>query len=324
MTETSGRDRSRPLFHWYVDSAWGKELVLALYTRPCRYARCTFCSLPDMAAGGEAVIAGDIERQVDYVLSCYSAEQLEQLAKVSIYTASSTLDQECLPSRSLMYLTLKICDLPQLKIISLETRAEYVEDWELQFLRRIFPDHVEIEVGVGYETHDPVLRNEVLGKGLTQEELLTLLRHLSANRMRLKAYLMLKPHYSLSEEEGIAEAVAGVDELASLGEEHGVPVSIHLNPTYIAKGCQLTDDLVAHGYEPPELTSVIEVVGVADRRGIPIYVGLDDEGMAIEGGTFESHGLDRVGAVSALQAYNRHQDFARLARESGYTPRDAK
>ena len=322
--ESPERDTTRPLFHWYVDCAQGKELIFALYTRPCRYGHCSFCALPSMSIGGEVVSAKDIERQIDYVLSQHTPEELDEVAKVSVYTASSSLDQECLPTRSLLYLALRVCDLPRLELLSLETRAEYVEDWELKALRAVFADRVTIEVGIGYETHDPVLRNDVLGKGLEVEELHALMQLLAENEARLKAYLMLKPHHSLTEEQGVVEAVDGLAELAGLGERYGVTVSVHLNPTYIAEGCRLTDELVEHGYEPPELSSVIEVVLDAKRRGLAIYVGLDDEGLAVEGGTFRSTGLDRDRAVNALKAFNRHQDLERLVEESGFVTPTAR
>ncbi len=309
------RDPTKPLFHWYVDSPIGKELVFALYTLPCRYAMCAFCSLPSLAAGGERVTPQDIEKQVDFVLSHYEREQLDALAKVSVYTAASTLDQECLPTRSLMYVMLRICDLPNLKVVSMETRVEYVEDWELKALRAVLGETVRVEVGLGYETRNPQLRNRVLGKGLGERALVQLFEMLAANDSGLKAYLMLKPHHSLSEEEGVREAIAGLDHLDGLGRAHGVPVSIHLNPTYIAKGCSLTDELVAHGFEPPELSSVLTVVREAHQRGLPIYVGLDDEGLAVHGGTFQSTGLDRDATVAAIKAFNAHQDLDRMNAE---------
>jgi radical SAM enzyme (TIGR01210 family) len=268
------------------------------------------------------VTPADIERQVDFILSHYDEAQLAEVAKVSVYTAASSLDQECLPTRSLMYLVLRICDLPKLEIVSLETRAEYVEDWELKALRAVLTDRVCLEVGIGYETHDPHLRNKVLGKGLSEGRLRQLLGLLRDNHAALKAYVMLKPHHSLSEEEGVREAVAGLDHLKRLGDEFGVDVSIHLNATYIAEGCRLTDELVAHGYEPPELSSMVEVVREAGKRRLPIYAGLDDEGLAVQGGTFQATELDRAVVVEALSAFNRHQDVDRLLRECGI-PADA-
>ncbi|MBI5219833.1 MAG: hypothetical protein HY958_12975 [Bacteroidia bacterium] len=311
-------DYTKPLFHWYVDCALGKELVFALYTRPCRYGRCAFCALPSMSDGGEVVSAKDIDAQIDYILSQYTQEQLQKIAKVSIYTASSSLDQECLPTRSLMYLILKVCDLPGLKQVSMETRPEYVEDWELKMLKNVLGNNVVLEAGIGYETYSPELRNKVLNKGLSIEKLRWLLSLLSENQASLKAYLMLKPHYSLTEEEGIIEGCNGVKELHSLSKEFNVQISVHLNPTYIAKGCRLTDEMVKNGYQPPELASVIKVVQCARQLNMPIYVGLDDEGMAVEGGTFRSAGLDKAKTVRALLSFNNHQDYGRLIAEAGY------
>lgn len=310
-------DPTEPLFHWYVDCAIGKELVFALYTLPCRYAMCAFCALPGLSEGGARVTARDIDRQVDHVLGSYPRARLDEVAKVSIYTAASSLDQECLPTRSLMYLALRIADLPALRVVSLETRVEYVEDWELQALRHVLGERVALEVGIGYETRDPHLRNEVLGKGLDDAELDALCLQLARNGCQLKAYLMLKPHHSLSEERGVLEAISGIEHLAGLSRRFGLPVSVHLNPTYIARGCRLTEELLAHGFKPPELASVIEVVRRAVALGLTIHVGLDDEGLAVEGGTFRSTGLAREATVAALHAFNRHQDLSRLLREIG-------
>lgn len=311
------KDKTKPLFHWYVDCSLGKELVLALYTRPCRYGHCTFCSLPNMSDGGEMVSAKDIEKQIDYILSHYSEEQLNKIGKVSIYTASSSLDQECLPTRSLLYLTLKVCDFPNLQLFSLETRPEYVEEWELKMLKNVLGEKIKIEAGIGYETYSPELRNNILKKGLSVEKLHNFVDLLSENHISMKAYLMLKPHYSLSEEEGIIEAVNGVKELHSLSVEYNVPILIHLNPTYIAEGCRLTEEMLEFGFEPPELTSVIEVIRVASELKMPLYVGLDDEGQAVEGGTFRATGLDKEKTVKALVNYNKTQDFEKLISDIG-------
>jgi len=306
---------TEPLFHWYVDCTTGKELVFALYTLPCRYAMCAFCALPGLSEGGHRVTPHDIEAQVDHILEQYTPEQLAQVTKVSIYTAASVLDQECLPTRSLMYLALKVTDLPKLDTVSLETRSEYVEDWELKALRHVFAHEVRIEIGIGYETHDPHLRNKILGKGLSNRELEGLCDLLAANDCQLKAYLMLKPHHSLTEQAGVDEAIDGLGHLRALSDASGIPVSVHLNPTYVAEGCSLTVELKAHGYEPPQLRSVLTVVKEAHARSLPIYVGLDDEGLAIEGGAFRSTGLDREATVAALLSFNRHQDLDRLLAE---------
>ena len=91
---------------------------------------------------------------------------------------------------------------------------------------------------------------------------------------------------------------------------------IHLNPTYIADGCRLTNEMIEFGFQPPELSSVIKVVKYASQLGMSIYVGLDDEGIAVEGGTFRSTGLDKEKAVKALLDFNHHQDFNKMIRNT--------
>jgi radical SAM enzyme (TIGR01210 family) len=314
------KDKTKPLFHWYVDCLLGKELIFALYTRPCRYGKCAFCGLPSMSLGGDSVGAKDIEKQIDYILSEYSPEQLNQVSKVSIYTASSSLDQECLPTRTLMYLALKISDFPKLKLVSLETRPEYVEDWELKALKNLFGNKAEIEIGIGYETHNPELRNKILHKGLTKEELENLLKQLSENNCLLKAYLMIKPHFSLTEEQGIIEAFNGLEELAGLQEKYGVRTAVHLNPTYIAENCSLTTDMIKFGYQAPEMSSIIEIVVKANKLNLQVYVGLDDEGIAVEGGIFRNTGFDRKSTIEALLEFNKHQNLNILLEKTRYKP----
>ena len=36
----------RPIFFWYQMTPVGRELYLVLYTRPCEWGRCSFCTLP--------------------------------------------------------------------------------------------------------------------------------------------------------------------------------------------------------------------------------------------------------------------------------------
>ena len=44
----------------------------------------------------------------------------------------------------------------------------------------------------------------------------------------------------------------------------------------------------------------------------------DDEGMAVQGGTFRYTGLDKDKAVKALLDFNNHQDFEKMVKEAGY------
>ena len=65
---------------------------------------------------------------------------------------------------------------------------------------------------------------------------------------------------------------------------------MHLNPTYVASGTVLAEKFKAGQYSPPKLTDVAKAVlsgrQFLKSRRINIFVGLNDEGLAVEGGSF--------------------------------------
>jgi len=302
----------RPLFHWYRKTPFGPELVVCLYTRGCRYRACSFCSLPSVTAGDLQVPYREINTQVDFALGQLSAEELDAVVRVSLFNNGSTLDQETLPTKSLLYFLLKASDLPNLAVVSLETRAEYVEDWELKVLRQILPDRAALEISLGFETFSEKIRNQVLRKGLTEAMFESLLALLSANRCRLKCYVMLKPDVTLTEQEGVEEAVRTIEYLGGMSEKHKVEISVHLNPTYVARGSRLENDFRVKGYRPPDLSGVVEVLLKTESVGLWTYVGLDDEGLAAPGGEFRSELQDRARVIATLERFNATNDYRLL------------
>jgi radical SAM enzyme (TIGR01210 family) len=308
------RDTTKPLFHWYTESHLGMELIIALYTPPCKF-KCAFCSLPKLSDGGENVSATDIDRQVDWTFSQYNQPQLEAIKKVSLYLAGSGLDTNNLPTSSLIYFLRKAINLSNIQVFSLETRPEYVTGSKLDLIQGILGD-VRLEISIGYETHDLKLRNKVLNKGLTSQNLTKLVRLLGTRNAWLKAYLMLKPHHSLTEQDGVQEAIRGLSELSLLGKIYQVPMMVGLNTTYIAKGSSNQDEMLRNGYLPPKFESILAVLDAGCKLGIPIQVGADDEGLSVSGETFRSNLVDRKVALAALKRFNRHQNINRLMMET--------
>ena len=153
-------------------------------------------------------------------------------------------------------------------------------------------------------------------KGLRSFDLTNFVCLLGTHGAWLKAYLMLKPHHSLTEQAGIQEAINGLSELALLGKMHRVPVTVGLNTTYIAKGSPNQNEMLKHGYQPPEFESIVEVLGAGSKLGIPIQVGVDDEGLSVSGETFRSNRVNRKLALAALQRFNGHQNVAQLIEET--------
>jgi hypothetical protein len=305
------RDKRLPVSHYIQETPLGCELVLSLYTKGCRYAQCSFCSLPSLSSGAETVSVEDIKAQVDAIFGHCTRAQLAGLRRVSVYNSGSVLDQETLPTEALWHLFDKIAGQSGARLAALDTRAEYVEGWELDgMLKRLGTSGLEL--AVGYETHDERIRNRVLRKGLSEDSFKRLCILLSSKGVRLKAYVMVKPDPSMSEREGIEEAVRTLRHIADLGRKFELLVSAHLNPTYVAKGSQLEGEFRAKSYAPPRLWSVVEILLRMEGVRLPVQVGLHTEGLAVRGGTFRNCGLCDEGVRAALKAFSGTQDYGLL------------
>jgi len=301
----------RPIAHRIRKTPLGRELVLSLYTKGCRYARCSFCSLPALSAGEAAVSARDIRAQVDHALDSYPAKMLAPVQRVSVFNSGSVLDQRTLPTSALWHLFERLPELANLKLVCLDSRAEFIEAWELDgLLRRL--DGIGLEVAVGYETQDERIRNRVLRKGLSEKTFQGLCALLASKGARLKAYVMVKPDPSMTERDGVEEAVRTLRHIAALGGSLKLAVCAHLNPTYVAKGSRLEREFRTRDYSPPRLWSVVDIISRMEGAGLPIQVGLDTEGLAVRGGTFRNCGLCDARVRKALEAFSGAQDFASL------------
>ena len=197
---------------------------------------------------------------------------------------------------------------PRLKLVSLESRAEFVEGWELEGLKQRL-GAAALEVAVGYETHDERIRNRVLKKGLSDRRFHDLCALCAEKGVRLKAYVMVKPDVSLSEKEAVDEAVRTLIFIGEIGDRLGLRVTAHLNPTYVARGSQLEKEFRDQGYKPPRLWSVVEIIQRVRCRELPIQVGLETEGLAVEGGLFRNCGTCDEPVRAALRTFSETQNL---------------
>ncbi|HAH08071.1 MAG TPA: hypothetical protein DCM05_16365 [Elusimicrobia bacterium] len=305
------QDKRLPVAHYVQATPQGSELVLSLYTRGCRFAACSFCALPSLSSGQEAVSVDDVKAQIDHVFKDLSPQTLAGVQRLSVYNAGSVLDQQTLPSEALWHLFGRLKELPSLKLVALDTRAEYVEEWELAgMLERL--EAVKLELAVGYETQDERIRNQVLRKGLSEESFRRLGALLASKGVRLKAYVLVKPDPAMSEAEGVEEAVKTLQKLAALGKELRLGVSVHLNPTYVAKGSLLEKEFRAKSYEPPRLWSVVDILLKTEAAGLPVQVGLHTEGLAVRKGSFHNCGKCDEAVRKALKTFSGTQDYGLL------------
>jgi radical SAM enzyme (TIGR01210 family) len=238
----------------------------------------------------------------------------KKIKKLIISNNGSILDEATFSSTALIYLIAQAnLSFPNLSALSLETRPEYVDLEELEFLSRALKEGdtpTQLELAVGFEAFDESIRNEVFKKGLKLEVFEDLASKLSKYGFRLKCYYMQKPIPHMSDDEAIADVQCGIDYLSEIASEYGVTINIHLNPTYVAYGTLLEESFRRGDYSPPKLVDVARSVLHAKKKRITVFVGLFDEGLAVPGGSFIREGEENI--VRKLHWFNKTQDFRTL------------
>ncbi|MBI5077150.1 hypothetical protein HZB94_02105 [Candidatus Falkowbacteria bacterium] len=318
-TFDEGHSNDRPSMMWFQESHEGLILFIVFYTQACRWSRCTACNLPSLCSRFH-VGYKDIRKQIDWVFAQELVmNQREKIRKVIVSNNGSVLDQETFSSNALMYFTLMANEhLPNMAVLSIETRTEYVESAELEFLSRAIKEGdtpTELELAVGFEIFDDHFRNDVFNKGLRKEIFEKLARNMAEYQFRLKVYMMQKPIVEMSDAQAIFDIGQAAQYFGSIVRQHRdsgtgkarLKIDMHLNPTYVARGTPLEQAFLRGDYSPPRLRHVAYAALAVEKEPISVYIGLDDEGLAVPGGSFLRPEDESLRA--ALARFNILQDY---------------
>jgi len=309
-------DENFPADLWFQESEEGLILFLVFYCQACRWSRCAGCNLPSKMSGNHVGYRA-LMAQVDYVFrEPEVVRRRAAIRKVIVSNNGSILDQATFSSTSLVYLLAQLnLNLPNLNILSIETRPEYVELAELEFVARVLAEAdtpTRLELGVGFEAFDDTIRNEVYDKGLSLATFQRLAADVAPYGYALKCYFMQKPVPGMTDGEAVEDIRHAIDYLDETALRYGIRVNMHLNPTYVAAGTILEEAFREGRYLPPRLRDVAEAARHARGKGLSVFIGLADEALAVQGGSFIRE--DEGHLVDELERFNRSQDYDVLDR----------
>ncbi len=314
-----GHNIERPADMWFQASDEGEILFVVFYSQACRWSRCVGCNLPSKMSPTHVDFRA-LMAQVDYVLDHPDVtRRYHTLRKVIVSNNGSVLDEMTFPSAALMYLIARLKrHLPQLRALSLETRVEYVDTEELEFISRALGEGdtaAVLELAIGFEAFDGRIRNRVFKKGLKLRAFERLCRTVAKYDFHLKCYFMLKPTPGMSDEAAVLDVQRAIDYLDEQARRCGASINMHLNPTYVAYGTVLEERFRSGRYVPPKLKDVAAAALHGEGKRVSIFLGLSDEGLACAGGSFIRPGDEPL--VAALEAFNRSQDYRQLRSMAG-------
>jgi uncharacterized Fe-S cluster-containing MiaB family protein len=130
-------DPTRPAQWWFQESDEGFILFIVFYSQTCRWARCLGCNLPSQMS--IAHVSFDfLIGQIDYLFSLPEIlERADNINKLIVSNNGSVLNEATFSSTALMYLMGHVnMYFRSVKVLAFESRPEYVDIVELEFLAR--------------------------------------------------------------------------------------------------------------------------------------------------------------------------------------------
>ena len=187
-------DANKPAQMWFQESEDGLVLFIVFYTQACRWSRCRGCNLPSKSSldhvGYKAIM-----NQVDSVFADPKVTvRMGDIRKVIVSNNGSILDEQTFSSTALMYLMAKLnVYCPGMTVLTIETRPEYIDLAELEFLSRALKEAdspAKLEIAIGLEAFDDSVRNDFFDKGLDLATFEGMVKKIAPYDFRLKCYLM--------------------------------------------------------------------------------------------------------------------------------------
>jgi len=299
----------RPLQFWTDIDRDGPLLFVVYYSGACTYKICFGCALPSLSSE-TPIESHRLIAQTDHVFDdLLFGKEKDGFSSVFLSNNGSLFDKPTFSATALHHAISRcLGEMPKLKRIVLETRAEFIDGAKLSAINELLSEYgsdVRIEIALGVEIFDEKLRNKVTKKGLTNRGLQRCIDLLGQYDMDLRCYFMLKPHPSMSDQDAYDDITGALDLLDEMSEKSGTRIVMHLNPTYAAIGTELETALADGSYTPPRLEELATFVEENDHRRTRIHIGLNDEGLAAKGGSFL-----RVESAAALEELKRHNMVA--------------
>ncbi len=300
-----------PADTWFQNPPEGLTLFIVLYTLTCQWSQCLGCNLPSQMSEYH-ISYKNIIKQIDYVFNhILDDKKKTELKKIILSNNGSVLDEKTFSTTALLYfIAMMNMNCPNIDTLTIETRPEYVDWEELEIIARALKEGdtpSNLEVAIGFEAYDEIIRNEYFKKGLNLEVFEKFAEKMGKYGFKLKTYFMLKPVPQITEKEAIEDIKNGIDYLDGIAKKYSLYINMHLNPTYVARGTPLEDAFKNGEYGPPRLSDVVEIVKHAEGKDISLYIGLDDEGLAVENGSFIREGDENL--VEKLSEFNRTENY---------------
>ncbi len=171
----------------------------------------------------------------------------------------------------------KISEIPNIKKVVIESRAEYLTKEKLQGSKRLLGNKI-LEFSIGLESSDDFIRNSIINKGLSKKGFERCMQLCAETGTEFMAYVLIKPPF-VSEKYAILDSVNSANFVFDTAEKFGVNARVSFEPVFIPENTFIEDLYLNKKYNVLNLWSVVEVIKNSYKKGI-IFAGLSDENLS--------------------------------------------
>ncbi len=197
-----------------------------------------------------SVSAEELSLQVDEITAGMSESRGTFALK--IFTSGSFLDEREIDKVSRQELFERLCKLPGLAELTIETRPEFITEDAVREARELLPD-VNLEIAIGLESSSDWVRESCIGKGFSFDSFRSAAEDIVRAGARCKAYVLLKPPF-------LSEHDAAYDCIQTVADSIPLVDSISVNACNIQRGT-LVEEMQRRGmYRPPWLWTFLRVI----------------------------------------------------------------
>jgi archaeosine synthase beta-subunit len=283
------------------------RLMVVIKTSGCEFSPkidgCSLCGFVENTGNG--LTDEDIVEQLDWVLR---SNDLTDVEEIDILTLGSFFNDNAINQNTRLALLEKAAERVQVKRVSVESRAEYVTIDKIQQCQTRLNGKI-LEFGIGLESADDYIRNEIIKKNLLKKDFMDTVRKVKAANGHLVTYLLIKPPH-LSERAAIEDAIKSVKFVFQTAMTFDIPARVAFEPVFICKDTNLEQMYLSSNYNLVNLWSIIEVIIRTYQYG-NIYVGLCDETLTYKRMPHSfPHCYKNI--VQEIEGFNKTQDITSL------------
>lgn len=253
----------------YFNGHSAKRLIVILRGCGCEWAQkeeggCVMCGHLSGSSKGQTIPDQKLKNQFNQAIDGFDFSECPMLC---LYNGGSFLNEREISAPLRRYMLQRINDIPHVNRLIIESRTEFITNEVLDEIEEIMTDTV-VEIGVGVETANELLRDLVLNKGVTTEDLRTAgSRFRNRKNIKMLAYILVNPPF-LTESEAIDDAVRSLQFAQDIGAEIASLEAVSI------QHLTLVSFLAEAGfYKPPWIWSMFEIVKRSAHLNLDLRIG---------------------------------------------------